>query len=472
MSMSRRRLQRAANEPEMITHGTVTAIPSNLTVSLSGSITTTLPVTFDGLNISVAQDTGGYPWVASTAFANGQTVNGTFNLSGSLTLSAGNFVAYVSYSIDNQATWIVGPKVQFSLPSTSPNTITNFLISSPTNTTLNLAWSYSGSALNDFTLRRNGNIIASPAAAARSYNDTGLTLGTSYSYSIVGNFSAGGTTNTATVTGSTTGGTSSLPAILAGYYVNKWNSPTLSQCFSHGATHAYAFVAQSAASGTGTLSYSPFEGDAAFIAAKQAAGKKVILTLGGANDGGIALQTGTHVTQMVNSVKSIIDRLGLDGIDWDLESSSYTVANIISVSQQLVAHYGSSFMITMVPRPWETAPFQAAQQLQQAGMLTLFGLQFYDSPEYSNYSQGWSYIQTYINKAVSTYGIPANKVIMGVTGPNYSNGGMAYSLMLQYWSSARSQWPTLRGMFFYDGPIDQADGWGWANNVLPTVLSS
>lgn len=84
--------------------------------------------------------------------------------------------------------------------------ITNFDAVAVSNTQVNLTWNYSGSTLTNYTLRRNGNVIASPAAGATSHPDTGLTAGTSYTYTLTGNYAAGGTTNTATDSVTTTGG--------------------------------------------------------------------------------------------------------------------------------------------------------------------------------------------------------------------------------------------------------------------------
>ncbi len=85
-------------------------------------------------------------------------------------------------------------------------TISNFDAVVASNTQINLSWAYSGSTLTNYTLKRNGTTIASPAAGATSYNDTGLTAGTPYSYTLVGNLQAGGTSNTASDSATTTGG--------------------------------------------------------------------------------------------------------------------------------------------------------------------------------------------------------------------------------------------------------------------------
>lgn len=94
-----------------------------------------------------------------------------------------------------------------TLDSSFPvGTITNFTGTVVSDTQINLSWAYSGSALTNYTLQRNGTTIASPAAGTTSFNNTGLTAGTTYNYTLVGNYTAGGTTNTASVSRSTTGG--------------------------------------------------------------------------------------------------------------------------------------------------------------------------------------------------------------------------------------------------------------------------
>lgn len=84
--------------------------------------------------------------------------------------------------------------------------ISNFRTTATTNTSVSLAWGYSGSTITGYTLRRDGTVIASPAAGATSYNDTGRTAGTAYNYTLTAHYQAGGDSNTTNVTGTTTGG--------------------------------------------------------------------------------------------------------------------------------------------------------------------------------------------------------------------------------------------------------------------------
>ncbi|MEV6231594.1 chitinase [Saccharopolyspora shandongensis] len=108
------------------------------------------------------------------------------------------------------------------------------------------------------------------------------------------------------------------------------------------------------------------ETDEEFIAgikAKQAEGKKVLLSVGGAN-GQVRLETEGARDAFVESAAAIIDRYGLDGIDIDFEGHSLELApgdtdlknpttpvvvNLIAALRALNERYGPDFVLTMAP---------------------------------------------------------------------------------------------------------------------------
>lgn len=97
----------------------------------------------------------------------------------------------------------VGPVVGPS--STATAIITAFTATATSGTGITLNWTTSGTATwSSFAVKRNGVIVAaSLGSAIRTYADSGLTAGTSYSYELTGTTSTGSTV-TATVTGTTT----------------------------------------------------------------------------------------------------------------------------------------------------------------------------------------------------------------------------------------------------------------------------
>ncbi|HYQ65607.1 glycoside hydrolase family 18 protein [Actinophytocola sp.] len=108
------------------------------------------------------------------------------------------------------------------------------------------------------------------------------------------------------------------------------------------------------------------ESEADFIAAiraKQAQGKKVLISIGGQN-GQVQLTTTAARDKFVQSVSAIIDRYGLDGLDVDFEGHSLylnagdtdfrnpttpVIVNLISALRTLKSRYGSRFILTMAP---------------------------------------------------------------------------------------------------------------------------
>ncbi|GAA3508765.1 chitinase [Streptosporangium album] len=99
------------------------------------------------------------------------------------------------------------------------------------------------------------------------------------------------------------------------------------------------------------------------IRAKQALGKKVLISIGGQN-GQVQLTTTAARDTFVQSVSAIIDRYGLDGLDIDFEGHSLylnpgdtnlaapttpVIVNLISALKTLKARYGAKFVLTMAP---------------------------------------------------------------------------------------------------------------------------
>ncbi len=90
--------------------------------------------------------------------------------------------------------------------------ITDFTATGVSTAQINLSWQYDGPELANYTLRRGGEIVATIDGSATSYSDTELMAGFIYTYTLVGNFASGSSTNTVTATGQTEGG--SIPKVM------------------------------------------------------------------------------------------------------------------------------------------------------------------------------------------------------------------------------------------------------------------
>ena len=95
--------------------------------------------------------------------------------------------------------------------------------------------------------------------------------------------------------------------------------------------------------------------EAQFIAdirAKQASGKKVVLSLGGQN-GSVSVGSDAEAANFTNSLYSIISKYGFDGIDLDLEngvSQGAPIQTYLPIAvKNLKAKVGANFYLSMAP---------------------------------------------------------------------------------------------------------------------------
>ncbi|MEV5611640.1 glycoside hydrolase family 18 protein [Streptomyces sp. NPDC052225] len=272
---------------------------------------------------------------------------------------------------------LLGPGGQVPVPPAAP---TGLATGTVTSTSVALSWTAVPGATS-YAIYANG--AKSRTVTGASATVTGLTASTAYSFQVTALNDAGesakSTAVTATTTeGSTGGGSADLPAhALVGY---------LHASFANGA--GYTRLADvpdswdvidlafgeptSTTSGDIRFNRCPVtecpnvESDADFkaaIKAKQAAGKKVLISIGGQN-GQVQLTTTAARDTFVSSVSKIIDEYGLDGLDIDFEGHSLSlnaddtdfrnpktpvIVNLIAALKTLKAKYGAKFTLTMAP---------------------------------------------------------------------------------------------------------------------------
>ncbi|MFD4547481.1 chitinase [Streptomyces sp. NPDC058466] len=271
---------------------------------------------------------------------------------------------------------LVGPGVDAGQPPAAP---TGLAVGTVTSSSVALSWSGVAGATG-YAVYRDG--VKVQTATGTSATVSGLSASTAYSFQVAATNDAGESAKSATVTATTSagsgGGSSDLPAhALVGY---------LHASFANGA--GYTRMADvpgswdvidlafgeptSTTSGDIRFTRCPVtecptvESDADFkaaIKAKQAAGKKVLISIGGQN-GQVQLTTTAARDTFVSSVSKIIDTYGLDGLDIDFEGHSLSldasdtnfkspttpvIVNLISALKTLKAKYGSKFVLSMAP---------------------------------------------------------------------------------------------------------------------------
>ncbi|MFF1822306.1 chitinase [Kribbella sp. NPDC058245] len=250
-------------------------------------------------------------------------------------------------------------------------------VTSTTNSAIGLSWGAATGTVTGYRVYEGSTVVQTVTGTTATVS--GLTACTSHSYTVAAYNSVGESPKSGAVSGTTTGCTNTgLPKhALIGYlhasFANgsgylrmadvpsEWNIINLSFGEPTSATSGDIRFNRCPVSECPSV-----ESDADFLAAikaKQAAGKKVLLSIGGQN-GLVQLTTAGARDTFVNSVSAIIDRWGLDGLDVDFEGHSLyldpndtdfrnpttpVVVNLISALKSLKAKYGSKFVLTMAP---------------------------------------------------------------------------------------------------------------------------
>ncbi|MEV4150611.1 glycoside hydrolase family 18 protein [Amycolatopsis sp. NPDC049691] len=250
-------------------------------------------------------------------------------------------------------------------------------ITTATNNSIALSWGASAGTVTGYRVYEGSTVVATTTGTSATIG--GLAACTTHSYSVAAYNGAGESPKSATAGGSTAGCVDTgLPKhALIGY---------LHSSFANGS--GYVRMADvpaawdiidlafgeptSVTSGDIRFTRCPatecpnVESDADFTAAikaKQAQGKKVLISIGGQN-GQVQLTTTAARDKFVSSVSAIIDKYGLNGLDVDFEGHSLSlnagdtdfrnpttpvIVNLISALKSLKAKYGSGFVLTMAP---------------------------------------------------------------------------------------------------------------------------
>ncbi|MET7890703.1 chitinase [Streptomyces mirabilis] len=267
---------------------------------------------------------------------------------------------------------LVGPGADPGQPPAAP---TGLAAGTVTSSTVALSWSPVTGATG-YAVYRDG--VKVQTATGTSTTVSGLAPSTAYAFQVAAVNDAGESAKSATVTATTsTGSGGSTGHALVGYlhasFANGSGYTRMSDVPDSWDIIDLAFgEPTSTTSGDIRFTRCPVtecptvESDADFkaaIKAKQAAGKKVLISIGGQN-GQVQLTTTAARDIFVSSVSKIIDTYGLDGLDIDFEGHSLSldaadtnfkspttpvIVNLISALKTLKAKYGSTFVLTMAP---------------------------------------------------------------------------------------------------------------------------
>ncbi|MGW0285852.1 chitinase [Streptomyces sp. NPDC003236] len=380
---------------------------------------------------------------------------------------------------------------------TVPSAPSGLAVSGTTSSSVSLSWS-AVSGATGYNVYRNGTKVT--AMTGTSATVSGLTASTSYSFQVTATNSAGESAKSGTVTATTAatgggGGGGSLPRhAVTGYWQN-FNNGAKVQRISD-VPSAYDIIAVAFADATTTPGAVSFNLDSAGlggytvdqfkadIKAKQAAGKKVIVSIGGQN-GTVSISDSASAANFANSVYSLMQTYGFDGVDIDLENglnATYMTQALRSLSSKA----GPSLVITMAPQTIDmqstsNSYFQTALNIKD--ILTVVNMQYYNSGSMLGcdgkvYSQGSVDFLTALACIQLEGGLAPSQVGLGLPAST-SGAGSGYvsptvvNNALDCLSKGTGcgtfkpskTYPDLRGAMTWSTNWDASSGNAWSNAV-------
>lgn len=262
-----------------------------------------------------------------------------------------------------------------------------------------------------------------------------------------------------------------LPSKVVGTYFTLWGGGT--RITSVPTTYNMIYLFHAVPVGTGAFRFEYGSAvSAAEIAACQARGQRVVLTVGGAN-AGFNFQTRAQSDAFVASFKQMNVDLGgkLDGCDFNNFEAKIgsSATEMTYIATQLKAFYGKDFSITCPPGPGAGfAPNDRVltAAMAKAGVIDYAGPQFYDSSDLCQLGT----ITSLIDEWVANMGGDASKVVIGLSA-NYA-GGPTLATSIAAWKQCSAKYPMLRGVFSWSAQDDAGADYSWGRAMQSIVGSS
>ncbi|UKY52841.1 chitinase [Streptomyces inhibens] len=334
---------------------------------------------------------------------------------------------------------------------------------------------------------------------------TGLSPATAYRFQVSATNAAGESARSAEITATTSpSGGGSDPSVpqhaVTGYWQNFNNGATVQKisdvpgqydiiavAFADATTTPGAVTFNLDSAGLGGYTVDRFKAD---IKAKQAAGKSVVLSIGG-EKGTVSVNDTTSANNFADSLYTLMQQYGFNGVDIDLENGldpTYMTQALRSLSQKA----GSKLVITMAPQTIDmqsTAGGYFKTALNIKDILTVVNTQYYNSGSMNGcdgkvYSQGTVDFLTALACIQLEGGLDPSQVGLGLpastrgagsgyVAPSVVNAALdclAKGTNCGSFKPART-YPGVRGAMTWSTNWDAASGNAWSNAVGPHVHS-
>jgi chitinase len=381
---------------------------------------------------------------------------------------------------------------------TVPGTPTGLTVTGRGATSVSLGWSPVSGATG-YHVYRDGTRVT--AVSGTSATVTGLSPSTTYGFQVSAVNAAGESPRSARVTATTTAQSPgpALPRhVVTGYWQNFDNGAQV-QRISDVPDH-YDIIAVAFADATSTPGAVDFHLDTAGlrgytvdrfkadIAAKQAAGKKVIISVGG-ELGSVAVNSPAAATAFADSVWSLMREYGFDGVDIDLENG-LDATHMTQALRELSAKAGPSLILTMAPQTLDMQSpssdyFRTALNVKD--ILTVVNTQYYNSGSMLGcdgkvYHQGTVDFLTALACIQLENGLAPSQVGIGVPASTRGAGSgyvapsvvndaldcLTRGTRCGSFKPSRT-WPDLRGAMTWSTNWDATAGNAWSDAVGPHV---
>ena len=480
------------------------------TISVQPSSAYTLSAWVDGSYVYLGDTgTGTTDTSTWTPGASGYTQLSTNFTTGASTTTVSIFVhgwyGQPTYYLDDVS--LTGPGGSSSVPS-APSSLS---VTGTTSSSASLSWSSPGGTVSGYNIYRNGSKVGTTTST--SYTDSGLSASTKYTYSVTAYNSIGESAPSASVTATTasSGGggnpppTGGLPAhVLTGYWQDFTNAATPLKLSAVPTTYGLVAVAFANADSAndGGVTFDVDSGlssalggytDAQFtadVATLHSRGQKVIISVGGQN-GTISVASSSAATAFANSIESLMNTYGFDGVDIDLENG--VTPTYMAQALHAIAAAKPGAIITLAP---QTIDVQSAGSdylalaLDIKDVLTIMNTQYYNSGT-MNGCDGNVYAEATENFATALACIPLqaglspSQVGLGLPASSSAAGDGGYVSpstvnnemdCLDKGTNCGSFKPSqtysgLRGAMDWSINWDASNGYSFANTVAPHLSS-
>ncbi|MEV6287267.1 glycosyl hydrolase family 18 protein [Kribbella sp. NPDC051770] len=477
------------------------------TVSVRPSSTYTLSAWVKGSNVYLGSDGGASTWTTSSTWSQLTTTFTTSASATTATIYLHGWYGVPAYQADDVV--LDGPGGTGPPPdTTAPSTPGGLTVGSPTSSSLRLNWSAAtdASGIDHYEVVRGSEAPVS-VGNVTTWTATGLAPSTSYSFKVracdpSGNCSPYGASVSGTTSSGPTVPPTSLPKhILTGYWQNFNNGAAAQRISDVPAAYdliAVAFADADASrpggitfnldsAGLNGYTVAQFKAD---IAAKKAAGKRVILSVGGER-GTISVGNATAAANFASTALSVLREYGFDGIDIDLENG-VNAQYMGQALRSLQSQFGAGMIIAMAP---QTIDMQSPQfeyfklALAIKDILTVVNVQYYNSGAMNGcngqvYSQGSVDFITAQACIMLQGGLRPDQVGLGLPASNRGAGSGYVSPTIVNNAldcltkgtncgsfKPSTTWPTLRGAMTWSTNWDATNGNQFSNQVGAHVHS-